>query len=97
VMRRSMFEALASYAVMGAALGAALSLLLICVPAFHVAGLIDLSMERWTTMLVVVGALMTTFGVDATLTGFLLLMIDDSKGKNLQAHHRSLQSDANGT
>jgi branched-subunit amino acid ABC-type transport system permease component len=89
-MRRSLFGALASYAVMGAALGAALSLLLISVPAIHVAGLIDHSLERWTTMLVVVGALMTTFGVDATLTGFLLLMIDDSKGKNSRAHHRSL-------
>ena len=89
-MRRSMFEALASYAVMGAALGGGLSLLLIWVPAIHVAGLIDHSLERWTTMLVVVGALMTTFGVDATLTGVLLLMIDDPKRKNLRAHHRSL-------
>jgi hypothetical protein len=83
-----MFEALASYAVMGVAMGGALSLLLIWVPAIHVAGLIDHSMEHWTTMLVVVGALMTTFGVDATLTGFLLLMIDDTKGKN--THHRGL-------
>ena len=89
-MRRSMFEALASYAVMGAALGGGLSLLLIWVPAIHVAGLIDHSLERWTTILVVVGALMTTFGVDATLTGVLLLMIDDPKRKNLRAHHRSL-------
>jgi len=89
-MRRSMFEALASYAVMGAALGGGLSLLLIWVPAIHVAGLIDHSLERWTTMLVVVGALMTTFGVDATLTGFLLLMIDGPKRKNLRAHHHSL-------
>ena len=89
-MRRSMFEALASYAVMGAALGGGLSLLLIWVPAIHVAGLIDHSLERWTTMLVVVGALMTTFGVDATLSGVLLLMIDDPKRKYLRAHHRSL-------
>jgi predicted metal-binding membrane protein len=64
---------------MGAALGGALSLALIWIPAIHVASLIDHSMERGTTMLVVVGALMATFGVDATLTGFLLLMIDDHK------------------
>jgi hypothetical protein len=87
-MRRSMFVVLASYAVMGAALGAALSLLLIWVPAIQVAGLIDHSLERWTTMLVVVGALMTTFGVDATLTGFLLLMIDDRKSSPPRAGRR---------
>ena len=76
-MRRSMFGALASYAVVGAALGGALSLLLIWVPAIHVAGLIDHSMERWSTIVVVICTLMATFGVDAALTGFLFLMIED--------------------
>jgi hypothetical protein len=78
-MRRSIFDALASYAIMGAALGGVLAMALIWIPAIHVANMIDHSVERWTTMLVVVGALMATFGVDATLTGFLLLMIDDHK------------------
>jgi hypothetical protein len=75
-MRRSTFRALASHAVMGAALGAALGLALIWIPAVHVASLIDHSMERWSTI-VVICTLMATFGVDAALTGFLFLMIED--------------------
>jgi len=61
---------------MGAALGVALTFALISVPAVHVADLIDHSMERWTTIFVILCTLVATFGVDATLTGFLLLMID---------------------
>ena len=76
-MRRSTFRALAGHAVMGAALGAALGLALIWIPAVHVASLIDHSMERWSTIVVVICTLMATFGVDAALTGFLFLMIED--------------------
>jgi hypothetical protein len=84
VVRKSVFQALAGYAVMGAALGGALSLALIWMPAIHVASLIDHGMERCTTMLIVVCVLMATFAVDATLTGFLLLMIDDGKVSSLR-------------
>lgn len=86
-MRRSIFRALASYAVMGAALGVALGLALIWIPSTHVASLIGDSMERWTTMLVVC-TLMATFSVDAALTGFLLLMIeDDGACRRAQKQH----------
>jgi hypothetical protein len=73
-----MFNALACHAIMGAALGVVLALALTLIPGVHVASLIDHGVERSTTMLVVVCALMATFGVDATLTGFVLLMVDDA-------------------
>jgi hypothetical protein len=59
---------------MGMALGLAFSLALIWVPAFHVTRLVNDSMEPWTTMLIVTATFVTTFGVDATLTGFILTM-----------------------
>ena len=58
----------------------------------HVASLIDHGMERWTTILVVVCALVATFGVDAALTGFVLLTIDGDAARGQVATHRAKRS-----
>ena len=80
VMPKSIVKALARHATMGAALGFVLALALIWIRAVPVVSLTDHGMERWTTMLIVACTLVATFGVDATLTGFLLLMVDDDIG-----------------
>jgi len=79
-MPKSIVKALARHATMGAALGFVLALALIWIRAVPVVSLTDHGMDRWTTMLVVACTLVATFGVDATLTGFLLLMVDDDIG-----------------
>ena len=69
-----MVLALASHAAIGMALGLALGFALIRIPAFHVTSLVNDSMDPWATMLIVIATFMTTFGIDATLTGFILMM-----------------------
>jgi len=72
--RRSALVRLASHAGMGMALGLVLAVVLIWNPAFHVASLVDHSMEPWSTISIIVGTLVATFGIDAALTGFLLMI-----------------------
>jgi hypothetical protein len=72
-MPRSML-ALASHTAIGMALGLAFGFGLIWIPAFHVTNLVNDSMDPWATMLILIATFATTFGVDATLTGFILMM-----------------------
>jgi hypothetical protein len=65
---------------MGMAPGLALAVVLIWIPAFHVASLVDHSMEPWTNMSIIVGTLVATFGIDAALTGFILVISEGVLG-----------------
>ena len=74
-----MVLALASHAAIGMALGLALGFALIRIPAFHVTSLVNDSMDPWATMLIIIATFVTTFGIDATLTGFILMFAVDSE------------------
>jgi polyferredoxin len=74
LMPRSMLVALASHAAIGMALGLASGFALIWIPAFHVTNLVNDSMDPWATTLILIATFATTFGIDATLTGFILMM-----------------------
>jgi hypothetical protein len=69
---------LASSAVMGVAMGLLFVLVLNILDRSGVVRLIDHSSDQGTTVLVFVGIIIMTFGIGATLTGLILIMMDES-------------------
>jgi hypothetical protein len=69
---------LASNAVMGVAMGLLFVLVLNILDQSGVVRLIDHSSDQGTTVLVFVGIIVMTFGIGATLTGIILIMMDES-------------------
>jgi small-conductance mechanosensitive channel len=76
-MHKPMFAALAGHAAMGAGLGLIFALALIWLPALHVKSSVAHGFEPWATVAIIVFSLTAMFGVNATLTGFLLTMSHD--------------------
>jgi len=74
---RSILPALAGHAAMGVVLGLGLSLALIFVDTFGMTALIAHGVGPRHTMIVLVGMFTLAFGVGATLSGFVLLMIEE--------------------
>ena len=69
---------LASNTVMGVALGLLFVLVLNILDQSGVVRLIDHSSDQGTTVLVFVGIIVMTFGIGTTLTGLILIMMDES-------------------
>ena len=69
---------LASNTVMGVALGLLFVLVLNILDQSGVVRLIDHSSDQDTTVLVFVGIIVMTFGIGTTLTGLILIMMDES-------------------
>jgi hypothetical protein len=67
---------LASHTVMGAAMGLAFALVLSLVDKHSVMKLIDHSAGIVSTI-VFVGALMLTFGIGATMTGLIFMLMEE--------------------
>jgi hypothetical protein len=66
---------LVGHAAMGVAMGLAFALILIFMDPSGIAALVDHSGSRGIT--VFVGSLVLTFGIGATLTGVVFIMMDD--------------------
>jgi hypothetical protein len=64
--------------VMGVALGLLFVLVLNILDQSGVVRLIDHSSDQDTTVLVFVGIIVMTFGIGTTLTGLILIMMDES-------------------
>lgn len=69
---------LASNTVMGIAMGLLFVLVLNILDQSGVVRLIDHSSDQGTTVLVFVGIIVMTFGIGTTLTGLILIMMDES-------------------
>ena len=69
---------LASNTVMGVAMGLLFVLVLNILDQSGVVRLIDHSSDQGTTVLVFVGIIVMTFGIGTTLTGLILIMMDES-------------------
>ena len=69
---------LASNTVMGIAMGLLFVLVLNILDQSGVVRLIDHSLDQGTTVLVFVGIIVMTFGIGTTLTGLILIMMDES-------------------
>ena len=69
---------LAGNTVMGVAMGLLFVLVLNILDQSGVVRLIDHSSDQGTTVLVFVGIIIMTFGIGATLTGLILIMMDES-------------------
>ena len=69
---------LASNTVMGVAMGLLFVLVLNILDQSGVVRLIDHSLDQGTTVLVFVGIIVMTFGIGTTLTGLILIMMDES-------------------
>ena len=69
---------LASNSVMGVAMGLLFVLVLNILDQSAVVRLIDHSSDQGTTVLVFVGIIVMTFGMGTTLTGLILIMMDES-------------------
>ena len=67
----------ASHTAMGIAMGLAFAFVLTLIDTIGVTALINHSADPKTTMLVFVGSLTLAFGVGATLTGFVFMMMED--------------------
>ncbi|HET7124144.1 MAG TPA: hypothetical protein VFI51_08510 [Bradyrhizobium sp.] len=76
-LRPSVLLGLASHAAMGIAMGLAFTFALTLIETFGVMALINHSADPKTTMLVFVGSFTLAFGVGATLTGFVFMMMED--------------------
>jgi hypothetical protein len=68
---------LAGHAAMGVALGLGYTIALIFFDAFGVKALIAHSDEPRTTMMIFAGMFTLAFGVGATLTGLVFMMMED--------------------
>jgi hypothetical protein len=68
---------LASHTAMGIALGLAFAFVLSFADAFGIMGLIAHSADPRTTMIVFVGSFTLAFGIGATLTGFVFMMMEE--------------------
>lgn len=73
---RSIVPALAGHAAMGVVLGLGFSLALIFVDNFGMTALIAHGVGPRYTMIVLIGMFTLAFGVGATLSGFVLLMME---------------------
>ena len=69
---------LASNTVMGIAMGLLFVLVLNILDQSGVVRLIDHSSDQGTTVLVFIGIIVMTFGIGTTLTGLILIMMDES-------------------
>jgi hypothetical protein len=75
-LQPSVLLGLAGHTTMGIALGLAFAFVLTVIDAFGVMALIDHSADPKTTMIVLVGSFTLAFGVGATLTGFVFMMME---------------------
>jgi hypothetical protein len=64
---------------MGAALGTVLGFCLVHFNIAHIGEMIGAAVEPTRTLAVVMGSLMLEFGIGATLTGFVLIKLDESE------------------
>jgi hypothetical protein len=74
LLNPSMLLGVAGHTAMGVAMGLALAFVLTLIDAFGVMALIA---HAKTTMLVFVGSFTLAFGVGATLTGLVFMMMED--------------------
>jgi len=68
---------LASHTAMGIAVGLAFAFVLTLIDAFGVMAQINHSADPRTTMIVFAGSFTLAFGVGATLTGLVFMMMED--------------------
>ena len=78
IFHRSLLLRLAGHAAMGVAMGLGFALALTLIGEFGVVSLVASSADPSNAMVVFVGTFALTFGVGATLTGFIFTMIEDS-------------------
>jgi len=76
-IRPSVLLVLASHTAMGVAMGLAFAFVLTLVDRIGVMALINHSADPKTTMLVFVGSFTLAFGVGATLTGLVFMMMEE--------------------
>src|SRR5258705_734477 len=76
-LRASVLLGLASHTAMGIAMGLAFAFVLTLIDAIGVMALINHRADPKTTMLVFVGSLTLAFGVGATLTGLVFMMMEE--------------------
>ena len=76
-LQPSVLFGLASHTAMGIAMGLAFAFVLTLIDRFGVMSLIDHSVDPKTTMIVFVGSFTLAFGVGATLTGFVFMIMED--------------------
>jgi hypothetical protein len=76
-LQPSVLFGLASHTAMGIAMGLAFAFVLTLIDRFGDMALIDHSADPKTTMIVFVGSFTLAFGVGATLTGFVFMMMED--------------------
>ena len=75
-LKPSIFLELAVHTAMGAALGLGFALALLVFDAFKVATLIAHGVDPQSSTIVFAGTFTLAFAVGATLTGFVLIMMD---------------------
>jgi hypothetical protein len=73
----SMLLEVAGHTAMGVAMGLALAFVMTLVDAFGVMAYIAHSEDPKTTMIVFVGSFMLAFGIGATLTGAVFMLMED--------------------
>jgi hypothetical protein len=78
IFQPSLLLRLGGHAAMGFAMGLAFALALTLIDAFGVTALVASSADPSTATVILVGTCALTFSVGATLTGFILLMMEDS-------------------
>ena len=76
-LQPSVLLGLASHTAMGIAMGLAFAFVLTLIDRLGVMALIDHSADPKTTMIVFVGSFTLAFGVGATLTGLVFMMMED--------------------
>jgi hypothetical protein len=76
-IRPSLLLGLASHAAMGIAMGLAFAFILTLIDTIGVMTLINHSADPKTTMLVFVGSFTLAFGIGATLTGLVFMMMEE--------------------
>lgn len=74
----SVLMKLAGNTVMGVAMGLLFVFALNVLDQSGIARLIDHGADQGTTVLVFVGTIVTKFGIGATLTGLILIMMEDN-------------------
>ncbi len=75
--RPSLLLGLAGHTAMGIAMGLAFAFVLTLIDTIGVMALINHSADPKTTMLVFVGSLTLAFGIGATLTGLVFMMMEE--------------------
>jgi hypothetical protein len=76
-IRPSVLLGLAGHTAMGIAMGLAFAFVLTLIDTIGVMALINHSADPKTTMLVFVGSFTLAFGVGATLTGLVFMMMEE--------------------